>query len=763
MGLSDRRFVGAAGFFLAALALVFFAPALFLGETFVDRDLISFYRPAKSLISRLFAASEGLPLWNPYFASGQPFAANPEHEVYFPLTTLFLVLPFEWAFRCQVILPVLGAGPAMFALLRTLDRSRAGALFGALSWGAGGYLLSTTNLLPILFSVAVLPLVLMFALRLARGGGPLDLVGLAVAFGVIGLAGEPSTLLQTPPLCAAALLSSRRARVPAWPPRPGRRALLGVGLGLGLGSALAAAALIPGAHHAGRTVRAEGVHAEEAGGWSLPAVRALELAVSFPMGHVDRHDRTRFRGQALYPGRETPYLISLYPGLLATVLAAAAFRRRWRSLWPWLAVAAGGFLFALGENFALWSLLRQVPLLRGLRFPEKLVLLVVFPLVVAAAHGFDQVLGGPARGRRAIARVFSVLALLGALGAGAFALLKLPAVDLIKLAVVAGAAGLLFRLWHRGSRARPGLLCCALLALDLGWSGRELVPTEPIARAAAAPPYLEPLLAAPERHLLFDQAALDRRFDHSGLLRDPPGPAEWGLATTLENDFDLTHLAWTYRAMETFWEAVRQDRSLLGPLLVRRGVTAMVRFVAGARWDNGRVVSGRPGHFPVELVTSQQSRPFAFAVSRVAIVQGAAGWVAGVRRLGPAVADSACVEAADLPRFPERPAPAGVAIRERQPMQVLLDVEARGPGPSFVAINQTWDPGWTASIDGAPARLLRTEIALSGIVVPPGRHRVALRYDNPWIDRGLWVSLGAALACLGLVLSGPLRRRRARI
>jgi hypothetical protein len=762
MGMLERRFGVFAALLLGSLALVFFGSALFLGETFYDRDLLSFYRPAKSIIRRLYEASEGLPLWNPYFASGQPFAANPEHEIFHPLTNLFLLLPFEWAFRCQVILPVLGAGPAMFALLRTLRRSRWASLFGAVSWAAGGYLLSTTNLLPILFSVAVLPLVVMFAVRTARSGRTLDIVGLAVCFGLIGLAGEPSTLLMTPVLCLPALLATSK--------RPGRGAIVRIGVGLAIGTALAGAALVPGAHHASRTIRAAGVRAEEAGGWSLPAVRALELVAPYTLGHV-HGDKSRFWGQGFYPGRQTTYLLSLYPGLLVTVLAVAAFRVRRRRLLPWLLVAGGGFLFALGENFPLWELLRQLPLARGLRFPEKLSLLVVFPVVIAGAHGLDQLLYAPARAARPFARTFAWIA---GIGAALTAICFLPgktslvaarpplevlSADMLRLTLMSAAAWFIFRRWRAGGRGQAGLLLCGLLAADLAWTGRELVPTLPASQVAKPPTYLEPLLEDPAAHLLFDQASLDGRFQRSQLLRDPPGPAEWGLHTTLENDFDLTHLRWTYQAMEKFWEAVGKDRSLLGAMLVRRGVTAMVRFVPGARWANGRVVSPRPGQHPVELVNSRQSRPFAFAASRVEVVSGADGWVAGVVRLGPqAAADSACVEAADLPSFPGPPAPADVRLLERRPMRVRLEVEGRGPGPSFVAINQTWDPGWQASIDGAPARLLRTEIALSGLVVPPGRHQVMLHYTNPVVDLGLALSLVAALACLGLVLVGRFRR-----
>src|SRR5581483_4348559 len=87
------------------LALAFFHGALFGGETFNERDLSIYHRPNKWLMAVLAHASDGLPLWNPFYSSGQPFAGNPEHEIFFPLTWLLFVLPFEWAFRLQVMIP----------------------------------------------------------------------------------------------------------------------------------------------------------------------------------------------------------------------------------------------------------------------------------------------------------------------------------------------------------------------------------------------------------------------------------------------------------------------------------------------------------------------------------------------------------------------------------------------------------------------------------------------------------------------------------
>jgi hypothetical protein len=98
------------------------------------------------------------------------------------------------------------------------------------------------------------------------------------------------------------------------------------------------------------------------------------------------------------------------------------------------------------------------------------------------------------------------------------------------------------------------------------------------------------------------------------------------------------------------------------------------------------------------------------------------------------------------------PAPAEVRIRGRQPDRIVVEVEGKGPGPSFVAFNQTWDEGWRLMIDQQPAPLFRAEISLAGFLVPPGRHQIEIAYDDPWIRAGMAISVATLLGCLGLVL-----------
>jgi hypothetical protein len=754
---NTTRLIGlAAAGFLIVLVAGLFCRVLFGSETFADRDLAAYYHPAKSLVAPLARASQGIPLWNPFFASGQPFAANPEHEIFHPLTALFFLLPFEVAFRLQVLLPLLAGVGSMYLLLRALRRSRLASIFGGMGWGFGGYLLSSTNLLPILFSASILPLSLTFVVRLMRKPRLVHVAALALCVGAQCLAGEPSTLLMTPLFCAAAALRACRARF-------GPAAVVA---GLVLGLAVGSVTLLPGAHHAGKTMRALGL-GTSAGEWSMPPVRALDLLLPGVLGHVETGNESLYWGRHLYPRRESPYFFSLYPGLAVTLLAFAAWRYRFRALLPWMVVAGFGFLLSLGEHFALWRILRHLPIVSAIRFPEKYALLFVLPVTLASAYGFDQVILGRHEARRHLARVLVGLiatAILGAAGIALFAThfatdfpWRVAAGDALRVAGVATA--LLMVIWPgiRWGRLARALIVCAVLALDLVSAGRQVVHTTPIQALTTPPAAFAPLLNRASDDLIFHAAEWHPTMGQVEGVGKPPLPAQWGLAMTLDNDYDLTLLRWTDDGNHAFWKAVREDPSLATPLLKRRGVTAVVQFREGVHWQDGFVV-GPAGQGPVEVVFMRDQQPIAFAATQVEVVHGTEGWLAAVRRLQAHVRDTACVDDEHLASFPTPPSPAVVQVRSRTPDGIVLNVEAKGPNPSFVAFNQTWDEGWRLTVDGKPASLLRTDVSLSGFVVPPGRHWVTIKYGDAWISVGAAISIVAALGCLALVLFG--RRRR---
>lgn len=780
---AGTRALGASRILLAGLLLVvlaeaaLFAGAVFGGETFRERDLAFLHRPAKSLVAPLWKTSAGLPLWNPFYASGQPYAANPAHAAFHPLTLLFLGLPFEAAFRAQVLVPPLVGGLSAFALARALGRSRAASVLGAVGWGFGGYLVSCTNLLPILFAASVAPAVLAFSVRCARGGRVRDVVGLSVSLALVAASGEPSTLLMLPLLLAAALAAGPRRARPLRGALASPRALL---LGAALGAGLSAASLLPGLHHAAKTVRAGGLPDRLAGEWSLPPARLLELASPHALGHVDEEDESWYWGRGLYPGMHFPLFYSLYPGLCVTLLALVATVRGFGRLWPWLAASGLGLLLSLGTNAPFWPLARGLPLLSSIRYPEKFVLLLALPLLVLATYGFDWALGSREGGRRALAAALGIAVGLGLAAAAVIAWADghgtppwaelgvaphlaarfgaVAARDALRVAGVAAAClvALAVFLW---SRSWGRLALVAVTAADLAHAGRSLIPSDPVAEAVAVPPFLRPLVGRPLSGPLFHLAADDAGRGLARVLASPPIPVQWGIPLTLDADFELVALEWTERSRKLFWSAVQRRPEAMPVLLSRRGVAAVVKLGPGVRVAGGRLWLPPGATTPAELAVSRSPRPPVFAAKRVAWYAAPEDWVDVVLGLGSEAAEAVCLEAGGGTGLPDRPSGADVRDLRIAPGAVRFAVAVPGPVPAVLAVNQTWDEGWTATVDGERTDVLRADVALSALVVPPGEHRVELLYRDAWVVAGLTLS-GVFLAALAGVAALGLGRRR---
>jgi hypothetical protein len=220
-----------------------------------------------------------------------------------------------------------------------------------------------------------------------------------------------------------------------------------------------------------------------------------------------------------------------------------------------------------------------------------------------------------------------------------------------------------------------------------------------------------------------------------------------------------------------FFEASVSDPALVGPLLARRGVAAIVRVGAPLTSRSGAPANGADGTAPaaspgaspsasaaaVEILRPNGSLPFLACLEQVEVAAGEAGWLAAVRRLGAQAARTAVVDPRDAAGIPARPSPCEARLVLRTPIRIDADVSAHGPGPSLLAVNQTWDGAWSATIDGRPAPLLRTDLALSALLVAPGAHRVALGYRDPWIARGALVSIAALVLCGALVVAASRR------
>ena len=69
--------------------------------------------------------------------------------------------------------------------------------------------------------------------------------------------------------------------------------------------------------------------------------------------------------------------------------------------------------------------------------------------------------------------------------------------------------------------------------------------------------------------------------------------------------------------------------------------------------------------------------------------------------------------------------------------------------PGLLCLSIPCSSGWTARVDGTPARLLRTNTMYMGLALPAGDHAVELRYATPGLGTGALLSVGGLLAFAG--------------
>lgn len=81
-----------------------------------------------------------------------------------------------------------------------------------------------------------------------------------------------------------------------------------------------------------------------------------------------------------------------------------------------------------------------------------------------------------------------------------------------------------------------------------------------------------------------------------------------------------------------------------------------------------------------------------------------------------------------------------------------LDLRVEASTAGVLVISDAWYGAWEATVDGEPATVLRVNGCMRGVPVPPGVHRVEMRY----VDDGF--SLGTSLAAIGAVVCLALAR-----
>ncbi|HEV8715143.1 MAG TPA: YfhO family protein [Candidatus Binatia bacterium] len=768
---------GLAVVLLGGILLVFYYGLWLPGLVLIKRDAFRYFLPLKQYMVERLSAGE-LPHWFPYEALGCPFIGISGIGLFHPFTALYFLLPVPDAYRASTLLSCFLAALGAFVLGRMLALSRTGALLAGTAFMLSGYVVSLTDSVLYLYSVCVLPL-FCAALEKALTEQRAWVVAPTAIWATVFLHGDVQTGYYYGFI--ALLWMGMRA------PGSYREASLRLALTGGLTLLLAGVQLGPvWADFAGSERAQAGISQEQAMIWSTHPLRLLTILAS----PVSEQADPVVMGRVFFGNpRGGLWAESLYWGVPVMGLALIGARRR-RDLRVLALLACLALLLALGRFGGLYEIFYHlVPFWSAFRYPEKLMGVATFATVMLAGAGFDALRTGHSHPTPWLAAAI-LCALVGLglstvtatnwtttafgapeplaqemTGSSARAFLYSAAATLGVWLVVAG-----FRKGHV-LQTLGFLALASIVLLDLARANLGAYHTGPAEAATFTPPLAKALRTregnlAPGRFrvisihedVLVWPTDLQQALGYYGA-----GSVERRQALDSEHNAQF-HLESAYRYL-----ASRSDFTRIMGIGV--GLETAARYNVAyyisrrGRWTDPRFAQAYVADLPeydLTLVSNPvPAKPRVYLSrqpERAALPVDPAALIARSDFLNGEV-DVIETSDAHLPG----PTHEGTATIERYaPEAVRVRVDT--PQPAVLILLDSFDKGWTASLEnGTTLPILRANALVRAVVVPAGAHVVTFSYQTPLLKAGAWASLTGVLLCIGLLTHARWRMRSASV
>jgi hypothetical protein len=365
--------------FLFVITMLYFAPVIFSHSTFIARDIYLFYNP-KHFFSAESIKQGILPLWNPYLAGGVPLQANVQSCVFYPVSLIFYVLPFQLGYKYFIVIHYFLGSLFMYLLMREWKASAYASLVAGIVFSYGGYLVSILDNVCFLTAAIWLPVILLFHHRALKTGAYFYSCVTAVGVGLQILAGDLSFYVLTTGISLflytlfwpfiSGVPSLRGSRIKPW------CQLL---CSLCPGFLLAAVQIIPMLELAMHSTRYQGLTFETATKWSYHPLEFLQLLVPFLFGELV--PQTRWFGQL--------WLDTFYVGIFPLLFAVFfIFYGREKLRYFLMSLLFCGLFLSLGHHNPLLQIIYQwVPGLNMLQYPVKFLFPGSFCLAIMSGMG----------------------------------------------------------------------------------------------------------------------------------------------------------------------------------------------------------------------------------------------------------------------------------------------------------------------------------------------------------------------------------------
>jgi hypothetical protein len=760
--MTPRRELLAFALTLGGLVVGFFGESLLGGKILSPADVLfvsaSFrevkgadYEPANRLLidpvlqfqpwiefNRALIRRGRLPLWNDHAGCGAPHLANAQSAPFDPFQVIAYVGDVPSAYALMAASRLWFAGLGMFLLARAWGLGPWGRWFAGLTFPLTGFLV-VWLLFPVTNAAVWAPWVFLTAERVLARPSPRRIGLLALTVGGLFLGGHIQTSAHV--LLAVGLdLGYRLAR--------GRdvrtlRHIASWGSGVALGLGIAAITILPLWFYLGKSPVWADREQERPDAWRLTKPRVLDsLCTVVPelFGSQRRGRPNLAKAVGVHNYNESTGGYAGFATLLWLAPAAWLVRRNDPRVRFLAGLAAVGFLGAFGFP-PIVNVLRALPVM-NVTDTRRLTLWVAFALPLLGGIGLDQL---------SIPWPRWVSAWWGSMGMALAATLALAAVSV--------------------PRAEPWLRARAELhyqrtAVDHAASKAK----QQVDRTLSHVPLVLGITAA-EVAALLGIAALARRGKISwnlarlgvlGLTLAELVHVGYGLNPALERGDDRPETALIARLRSTLGTNGRVlglGQELLPNVAMRYGLldarnydsvelSRALDWLAPLYEHDGRGASSRRPVTWAGVVRAKERLREASVAAVVAATPPPAALGARVEPIGDVWI--AWLDAEPLVTF-DRPGLVSLAKFDEGRVTVQVQCERAGN----LNVRQTFDPAWTAVVDGTGTVVVPDRGAFLSVPLGKGEHSVSLVYDPPEVRAACAASIGAlALALVALAGRG---------
>lgn len=381
------------GLALLAPAIVV-APAWRLGGLGAGEDDVLYYLPTRVLFAESIAAGE-IPWINPWNGLGRPFLADPQTAVFYPTTWLFAAMDPLRAYALSLYLHYAFALAGMYRLLRSVQTTPPAAAFGAVVFAFCGFMLAHRAHFTMQHAAAWTPIVLWRLLRAVEAGGGRRVALAAVVAAMQCFAGHAQIAALTAAGSLVWLIARRGFAL--------RDALCWLGAWTAAAGLFAVQWAPTLAYTLECTRTARGYMDFTENSWSPPSV--VNFVMPMLLGQ-----RTPNLFAEPYWGPSHQVEQFAYVGILPLLLALAAIRGGWQrddARRAWIVLLIAALLTALGLYGPVCPLLYWLPGASLFRVPARAMLLADLALAGLAASALDSLIVH--RAAPAVARTLAAL------------------------------------------------------------------------------------------------------------------------------------------------------------------------------------------------------------------------------------------------------------------------------------------------------------------------------------------------------------------